>query len=130
MPRGWQTQLCASRSRQRSLEISYSPLDVPKQSSSHWAEIWIDSCASLVAMTTTRRHSACADQRQGLVPVEQIEQATQCLPTCAVEVRIVLHDAQCFIARLDDELSMNGRARDPVAGEAALPDAKHVALAT
>ena len=46
-----------------------------------------------------------------------------------MQLRIVLHDAQRFVARLRDQLPVHLGARDAIAGQAALPDAEHVAFA-
>src|SRR4051812_31149381 len=78
---------------------------------------------------TTGRYLPRADQRDRLVALEQIEQAAQRVAAGAVELRIVLHDAQRLVARLRDQLRMNLAARDAVAGQAALPDPEHVAFA-
>ena len=73
--------------------------------------------------------SPSADQRNRLIALEQIEQTTQRLAARAGQSGIVLHDAQRFVARLGDELGVHIGARDPVAGQAALPDAQHIAFA-
>ena len=42
---------------------------------------------------------------------------------------IALHGAQRLVARLCDQLPVHLGARDPIAGQAALSDAEHVAFA-
>ena len=77
----------------------------------------------------SRTASPGPDQRHRLVALEQIEQAAQRLAALALQFRIVLHDPQRLVARLRDELAMHFGPRDAVAGQAALPDAQHVAFA-
>src|ERR1700730_11648231 len=93
-----------------------------------------------VAMTSTAREdsrsrfnrdnerSAGPDQRYRLVALEQIEQTSQRLAALSLQPRIVLHDAQRLVASLGDELAMHVGTRDAIAGQAALPDAEHVAF--
>src|ERR1700755_2675221 len=84
-------------------------------------------CFASLAMTT--RKSPRANQRDRLVALEQIKQTAQRFAAVALEFRIVLHDAQGFVAGLGDELAVYLGARDAVTGQAALPVAEHVAFA-
>src|SRR5947207_11660978 len=70
-----------------------------------------------------------SDQRQGFVALEQVKQAAQRLAARALKLRIILHDAQRFVARLRDQLAVHVGARDPIAGQPALSYAEHVAFA-
>src|SRR5690348_12578090 len=67
-----------------------------------------------------------AHQRQGLVALEQIEQAAQGTAARARQFWILLHDAERLVAGLRDELAVYLGSRDPIAGKATLPDAQHI----
>src|SRR5712672_662598 len=86
-------------------------------------------CFASLAMTARARLPR-PDQWQRFVALEQIKQGAQRLAARALKLRIVLHDAQGFVARLRDQLAVHVGARDAIAGQAALPHAKHVAFAT
>src|SRR5690349_12417615 len=75
------------------------------------------------------RWLARTQERDRLVPLVEIKQAAQGLAARAVELRIVLHDSQRLVARLGNQLGMDLRARDAIAGQSALPDPEHVAFA-
>src|SRR5262249_1990492 len=72
---------------------------------------------------------ARANQRNGFLALEQIEQAAQRFAALAPQLRIVLHDAQRLVARLRDQLGVHVGAGDVVARQAALAHAEDVALA-
>src|SRR6516162_10691819 len=76
-----------------------------------------------------QRDSAGPYQRNGLVALEQIEQAAQRFAARTRQSRVFPHDAEGLVARLADELGVYVRTRDAVTGHAALPHAKHIALA-
>ena len=64
-----------------------------------------------------------------LVALVEIQQAAQRFAARAFELRVFLQDAQRLVACLRDQLGVDLGARDPVAGQAALPRAEHVAFA-
>src|SRR5665213_2049316 len=86
------------------------------------------SLASLTPRNDGMLTLPSSDQRYRFIAFVEIEQAAQRFAALAFELRIVLQDAQRFVARLRDQLAMYLGARDAVAGQAALPDAQHIAF--
>src|SRR5438034_10461290 len=126
MPRGWRRQPRSSRSQRRWSNAASSFRDGPKDQTRN-----LEIPGSLVSLSP--RNDGCsstrADQRQGFIAFEQVKQAAQRFAARALKLRIILHDAQRFVARFRDQLAVHVGARDPIAGQAALSYADHVAFA-
>src|ERR1017187_2273884 len=97
--------------------LSYSSLRGAKRRSNPRFLCGMD-CFAALAMTA--EPSPGTNQRQRFVAFEQIEQGAQRLAARTRQLRIVLHDAQRFVARLGDELGVDVGAGDAIAGQPAL----------